>query len=248
MNDFREDYRQAVRELPKLHMKSECVQDEIHHRKIQQKRRNRNVAKGCTAAAVLLLFGAGTVAAKGYMNAVIEVRDSGYTVTGGENLETTLAARSGNEEAGISESREYEDFQDFLEHSSVINKIPDISFLEPEVEGACVSVIDDSMMTSVMVIAEGKYFSLMQNDYRGVESYSSATGYTGRTENESSYINAQGLSYTLFDTVDDDGQVEATHAVIAVEGRELSMSFHGFEAETIEKILADLDLTVYFAE
>lgn len=273
LDNFREEYRRAVEELPKLHMESERVQDEIHHRRVQQKRRYQMIAKGCTAAAVLLLFGVGTVAAKDYVGGIIQVRENGYTVTGGEER---MMARSGTGEAEteegafdsgvvalfgveecddsysveavVSESEEYESFREFLENSSVTAKIPDICLLESEVEEASVSVIDDSMMTSVSVIGEGKYFNLTQTDYRGVESYSSATGYTGRTENERSFINSQGLCYTLFDTVDDDGQTEAIHGVILVEGRELSMSFRGFETEAVEKILKNLDLTMYFAE
>lgn len=281
MNNFRKEYGQAMKELPEFHMEAECVQDELHHRRMQKQRRNRLIVKGCTAAVVFLLCGAGSVAAKSYMNSVIKVRDNGYTVTGGEDVETVTLARGGTEEAEdsiledsisedssgtamlygveecddsilvesvISENQEYESFRDFLDHSAVTAKIPDIGIMESEFEEAYVSVNDDSMMTYVTVIAQGKYFSLVQTDYRGSKGYSSGTAYTGKTANERNYTNSQGLNYVVFDTIGENGEIEAIHAVITVEERELCLDFSGFERETIEKVLTDLDLTVYFTD
>jgi len=278
LNNFRKEYGQAMKELPEFHMEAECVQDELHHHRIQKQSRNRMIARGCTAAALFLLCGAGSVAAKGYMNSVIEVRDNGYTVTDGGSMEPMTIARSGAVEAEteesvsecengvavpygvgecddslvvesvVSENEEYESLGEFLENSPVTVKIPNLVMLETEFEAAHVTAIDDSMMTYVMVVQEGKYFSLRQTDYREADGYSSGTAYTGKTANERNYTNSQGLNYIVFDTIGEDGETEATHAVISVEGRELSMDFGGFEPEKVEKVLASLDLTVYFTD
>ena len=70
----------------------------------------------------------------------------------------------------------------------------------------------------------------------------------GRSCNERSFVNSQGLSYVMFDTVDEAGEIQSVHAVISVNGRDLSMSFAGFEEEEIERVLNGLDLTVYYQD
>ena len=64
MNKFREEYRRAVDELPKLHMDAGRVRDDLHHRRMQEKHRRMLAVKGCAAAAVFLFLGAGTAAAR----------------------------------------------------------------------------------------------------------------------------------------------------------------------------------------
>ena len=95
---------------------------------------------------------------------------------------------------------------------------------------------------------EDAYFSLHQMDNRQYESYSSATAYPGQSCNERSFTNSQGLNYVVFDTVDEAGNLESVHAVISVNGWDLTVSFGGFEQNEIEKVLNGLDLTVYYRE
>ena len=95
---------------------------------------------------------------------------------------------------------------------------------------------------------EDSYFSLHQMDNRKYESYSSATAYSGQSCNERSFTNSQGLNYVVFDTVDETGNRESVHAVISVNGWDLTVSFGGFEEDEIERVLKGLDLTVFYGE
>ena len=82
MDKFQDVYRKASQELPELRMDAEKARDELHHYRMQRQGRKYLLVRGCTAAAVFLLCGAGTVAAKNIRNSIIEVRDSGVTITG----------------------------------------------------------------------------------------------------------------------------------------------------------------------
>ena len=70
----------------------------------------------------------------------------------------------------------------------------------------------------------------------------------GQNCNERNFTNSQGLNYKVFDIVDQSGELESVHAVISVNGRDLTVSFGGFEENEIQRILNSLDLTVYFME
>ncbi|MCM1188168.1 MAG: hypothetical protein NC541_02605 [bacterium] len=283
MKHFQEEYRKAVdEELPEFHMDVQTVQDELKHRRMLARQKRRLVTKGCTAAAVFFLLGAGTVAAKNYVSAVIEMRDNGYVVSGSDDAglkaqrgipeggaETTgtgtvlpeedaVPYGAEAEDAGIMpledgcaeeiEIREweYESLSDFLESSSLASQIPDLKTVEAECQNAHVWVMEDDMTVFLHAAEEGRSFCLRQSDYRGVTGFSTSTVYGGENANERNLTNAQGLNYIVFDTVDENGVIESTHAVIVVEGRELSMDFSGFEPEIIERVLTELNLELYF--
>ena len=93
---------------------------------------------------------------------------------------------------------------------------------------------------------EESYFSLHQMDHRQYENYSTATSYMGESCNERNFVNSQGLNYVVFDTVDEAGELQSVHAVISVNGWDLTVSFGGFEENEIERVLNGLDLTVYY--
>lgn len=270
MDKFRKEYSRAVDELPEFHMDAGKMQDELHHRRMRRVYRNRLAAKGCTAAAALvLLCGAGTAAAKNYGGGVIEIQDNGYTVTDsgmekGSGNDLAARGRSVEEDYGIEalsedgmeeyaleteviEEREFGSLQEFLEDSAA-EKIPDISLLAVEFQNESIGVLENGMMLCVRVSTEEKFFMLNQFDHRDCDGFASSTAYPGQTVNQRNYTNFQGLSYIVFDTIGEDGRVESTHAVISVEGRELSMDFLGFETESVERVLSELDLTVYFSD
>lgn len=298
MRKFQEEYRRAAdMELPEFHMDIKTVQDELHHRRMRVQQRRRIAVKGCTAAAVFLLLGAGTAAAGNYMSAVIRMRNDGYVVSGPEHEKNILQADAGTAEEdggarnmaagteggarnasaegedgatpwdarsleGIEEEEiallndsveeipieeaEYENLSEFLQGAAAASKIPSLSPLLKEIKNGRVFVMEDGMTVFVRVTENERSFCLRQSDFRNIEGFSSATVYGGENANERSLINAQGLNYTVFDTVDEDGRVETTHAVIMVEGRELSMDFSGFEPEIIETVLKELNLELYF--
>ncbi|MCM1025590.1 MAG: hypothetical protein NC432_04105 [Roseburia sp.] len=313
MHNFQEEYRQAVdQELPEFQMDAGIVRDELHHHKMQVRRRRSIAVKGCTAAVVFLLLGAGTAAAKSYVGAALEMRKNGYVVSGADgedgfltadagaaetawpeeragagdakNVETGegSGARSAAENAGTGEKAkaggtaegvwpaegtitgedggaalddvveipieetEYESLTAFLQNAPAALEIPDLSLLAEEWENGKVLVAEDDMTIFLHVTENGRSFCLRQTDYRNVEGFSAATAYGGENANERNVISGQGFCYTVFDTVDEEGHIEATHAVILLEGRELSLDFCGWEAEFIERILKELNLELYF--
>ena len=67
----------------------------------------------------------------------------------------------------------------------------------------------------------------------------------GEVANERSYTNCQGICFTMFDTVE-NGSVDSVHAVISLNGRDLSMDFKGITGQEVEEILDSMDMTVYF--
>ena len=69
----------------------------------------------------------------------------------------------------------------------------------------------------------------------------------GEVANERSYTNRQGVNFTMFDTVE-QGSVDAVHAVVSLNGRDLVMDFKGIAGQEVEKILDTLDMTVYFGQ
>ncbi len=82
MDKFQDAYRSASQELPGFRMDAEKVRDEVHHYRMQRQGRKYLLVRGCTAAAVFLLCGAGTVAAKNIRNSIIQVREGGVTISG----------------------------------------------------------------------------------------------------------------------------------------------------------------------
>lgn len=279
MDKFRDAYREASKELPRISISVENVRDEIHHHKMQRQRRKILLARGCTAAVIFILCGVGTVAAKNYRESTISVRDSGFVITSVQEEEPTAKA---NDLDGIldmsaflklggvfsvedafpddasaeacdadvveCEIEEYDSVEEFLANEDMVIAVPPKSLFSREFTSERVCVIEKGVDVHLDYMGEDSYFTLHQMDNRGYESYSSATSYMGQSCNERSFVNSQGLSYVVFDTVDENGEIESVHAVISVNGRDLSMSFGGFEKEEIERVLNSLDLTVYYRD
>ncbi len=270
MDKFGEAYREALETVPGLSMKAEQVQDELHHRRMQRQRRRQMAAKGCTAAAVFLLCSGGVAAAKSYRDSRIEVRENGFVITGSqeedsgpmaymadgaEDMTPNLRAGGGSTDGDMvpeaeviyePEPMEYASLAEFREKENIIAAIPDRMLLGKDFTEERVIVSGDDRDVYVMLLGEDASFSLHQLDNRGYEGYSYAASYMGESRNERNYTNSQGLSYVIFDIVDAEGTVRSVHAVISLEGRDLSMDFEGFSEEEIERILSRLDLTVYF--
>ena len=279
MDKFRDAYREASKELPRISISVENVRDEIHHHKMQRQRRKILLTKGCTAAVIFILCGVGTVAAKNYRESIISVGDSGFVITSVQDEEQPAKA---NDLEGIlnksaflklggvfsikdafpeeaspescdadvveCEIAEYDSVEAFLANEDMVIAVPPKSLFSREFTSERVCVIEKGLDVHLDYMSEDSYFTLHQMDNREYESYSSATSYMGRSCNERSFVNSQGLSYVVFDTVDEEGKVESVHAVISVNGRDLTMSFGGFEKDEIERVLNGLDLTVYYRD
>lgn len=275
MDKFRDAYREASKELPQIRISVENVQDELHHQRMERQRRKILLVKGCTAAAVFLLCGVGTVAAKSYRDSVISVQDSGFTITSVQE-DQELSENSGGLdgildmaaflkiggvfsieedvpdyevlEGSEPEIMEYDSVEEFLAAEEMVVVVPQKSLFSRDFTSERVCVIEDGLDVHMDFLGEDSYFMLHQQDNRGYESYSSATSYMGVSCNERSFMNSQGLSYVMFDTVDEEGALQSVHAVISVNGWDLTMTFSGFEEEEIEHVLNSLDLTVYYRD
>ena len=272
MDKFRDAYREALKAVSGPRMTAEKVQDELHHRRMLQQKYKRMTARGCTAAAVFLLCGGGVAAARNYGNSRIEVKDNGFVITGaqegqeqaarGYTAESTQDMDSKMKAGGASsdldmipeaeefgyelELVEYRSIAEFLEAGNTVAAIPDISLLGEDFTRERVIVSEDGRDVHVELCGEENCFFMHQADNRGYEAYSSATSYMGESSNERNFTNDQGFNYVMFDILDEEGAVESIHAVISVEGWDVTMDFHGFSEESVEEVLDALDLTVYY--
>lgn len=146
-----------------------------------------------------------------------------------------------------SEPVSYDSVEAFRTNETITVAIPDSELLGMEFEIENIMVMKE--LSGLMVrLQEGEQiFSLRQQDNRRYEQYASSTTYMGECVNERNLINEQGLAYVVFDTMD-EGEIVATHAVISVNGRDLTLDFYGFEQEIVEKVLTQLDLSIYFQD
>lgn len=126
--------------------------------------------------------------------------------------------------------------------------IPEKNLLSEEFTRERIYVLGEGEDIYMDFANEDSYFSLHQTDNRQYESYSSATSYMGHSSNERNFTNSQGLNYTMFDIVDEAGELQSVHAVISVNGWDLTVSFGGFEESEIQRVLNSLDLTVYYSK
>lgn len=269
MNKFQNAYQQAAKELPEFRMDAAMAQDELHHYKMRKQGRKYFIIKGCTAATVFLLCGAGTVAARSFRDSIVKVHENGFIITSEPKLQAQedgiLGLASILKEGGVfsieddipedtileeyePEVEEYDSMETFQAQSQVVIAVPDEALLGREFANERIHVVDGGSEIFILLSDEDMYFSMNQMDNRGYESYSTGTSYMGESRNERNFTNGQGLNYVMFDTVDEAGNLDSVHAVISVNGRDLTLTFQGFEESVIEKTLYTLDLTVYFAE
>lgn len=292
MDKFRDAYQQACRELPAPSMDLEKARDEVSHQRRLRKRRRYMITKGCTAAAVFVLCGAGTVAAKNYRDSVIEVGEKGFTITSVRDMPVEARNQKSREyepdivsflkmggvfsiEEGIPEEeefagggdndalpaveqpcivesiveydiREYDSLEAFWETEKVTAVIPEKALFGEEFTWESVQVFDEGQRIMVSMANEEARFFMTQSDNGDCESYSSSTTFDGQCANKRNFANNQGMSFVVFDSVDEEGNVISVHAVISANGWDLSMTFEGFGEDVVEKVLKTLDLSAYF--
>ena len=278
MRKFQDAYREEVNRLPGIRMDAQSVGDEIHHRHMERKRRQKRLMQAAAAAVLFMLCGVGTATAVNYQKSIFEVTENGFTAVSEkaqvpkeregsalpasvENTSPvpfmeTASGEEGLEEAeGIAECEvveykpvEYTSIEEFQEKEAVSIAIPDKSLLgeeEPVSERVIFYVETGRVMVSVNF--EDSHFHMSQWDHRGVEGYASSTAFMGESANERHFISEQGLDYTMFDIME-EGEITSTHAIISVNGRDLTFDFTGYDKERIETILNQLDLSIYFKD
>lgn len=277
MRKFQDAYREAMEELPQLSLDaSQLMEGEWKSSFGKEKEgsfvsRHKALARVAAAAAIFLLCGAGTVTAVNYHKSSIQVKENGYSVVSegmqiyqteeglNEGQARMLPGNDGGMDAGemdtevpsmeleAFETVEYTSLDEFLAKEDVTIAIPDPDWLGTAFDTQEIYVMEEGDHIMVSLMGEGKSFFLGQQDVRDYEGYASSTAYMGESVNERNFTNSQGLSYVVFDTME-DGVITSTHAVISVNGRDLSMDFYGYEEAVIEKVLQQLDLSVYFRD
>lgn len=275
MRNFGDAYRIAMNELPKFHMDAETVRDELHHRRVKNIRLHRKLVSMAAAACIFLVCGVGTAAAVNYHSSVIRVRNGGFSFTGGENMPMMMAedvesalTDAGNVpheaaaaqgegehapeaapqelEAIILEPVEYNSIQSFREREGITIAIPDPAWLGGGAEER-VTVFQPGGRVLVSLSYDDRQFTMSQADNRGSQAYASSSVFAGDSQNERSFVNEQGMSYMVFDSVE-DGEITATHAAISINGRDITLDFWGYGQEIVEDVLYRLDLGIYFTE
>lgn len=174
--------------------------------------------------------------------AVTEADSAVVATAAYESVEVLEAEKS-------SEPVTYDSIEEFRANEDIVVAIPDSELLGIEFEVQYIHVMETAYLTDLVVMLQSgeQRFMLKQSDTRNVKQYASSTVYMGETVNERKLINSQGLTYVLFDTMEEGG-ITSTHAVISVNGRDLSMDFSGYEQETVENVLTQLDLSIYFQD
>lgn len=145
------------------------------------------------------------------------------------------------------EPTSYASVEEFRRKENITVAIPGAELLGEVFEEKNIMVLDEGRYFSLMYHSPEKQFGLVQQDTRDYEQYASSTTYMGESENERNFVNEQGLTYVVFDTVE-NGEIQSTHAVISVNGRDLCLDFYGFEENVIEDVLKQLDLSIYFQD
>lgn len=148
------------------------------------------------------------------------------------------------------ETREYSTVEEFLAQEDIVIAIPPIEWLGEEEDLDWQQVVVADAMNVVTVnysFEDDKFFSIRQDDNRDTLSYASSSTYMGDAVNERYYTNEQGLQYMLFDS-EENGRITSIHAAVCVNGRDITLNFFEYDEETVENVLEQLDLSIYFTE
>lgn len=265
MRNFREEYRNELDQVPTGDLSAERILAAASGDGARESAARRAWRLGKTwtrvaaAAAVLIVCSAGTVTAVNIHRSYIRVEEDGYRLSR-ENPDETVqepeeesAPVSELPEEGcyfeeiLDEGREYASLDEFRANEEIDFICPEPEWLlgESEPQQETVYVSDDGSMVSYILVEDEKRQLLVnQWDTREAEDYSSATSYDGKSANERTYVTEKGFDFLLFDSVE-NGRTLSTHAVISLNGRELSLDFYGYPEETIENVLEKLDLEIY---
>ncbi len=260
MRNFQDAYKEALNELPRHRVSAENLIGGVPHDKAV-----RHTAaiwmRGAAVAVILVLCSAGTVTAVNYRRSLIRVEPQGYSLTSiTEDQGGTVMGRQTTEEQSeetpedvcvrevLEEQREYSSIEDFRDKERITMVFPELQWLgETDATWKIFVTGQGELVTAMLYGDDERVFSIRQWDVRGVLHYGAATCYEGTSANERSLTNRQGLSYVVFDSVEEQ-EIISSHAVISVNGREISMDFYGYDEEVIEKVLNDLDLNAYFVD
>lgn len=170
-------------------------------------------------------------------------------------FEEVAEQKRGTEEAysGACENMEeiqgvrYSSYEAFREAETMPAALPDDSLLESEISSQEYFTLGDDFLL-VRIETPGHLFMLDQSYYGNSEGHASTTVYPEGVCNERSYTTVQGFTYTVIDSVCEEGETAGIHAAVSVGDYELIVDFSGYTEEEAYRILDDMDLTVYLEE
>lgn len=143
------------------------------------------------------------------------------------------------------ESAEYTSLEQLWEgEEDLMLPVPDLDLLGEEI--TCQQYIVMNMWTMVRIQAGEKMFMMSQTDYRNTQGHASAVTYGEDVCNERKYSTRQGYTYTVIDSVQEEGKLPEIHAAISVNEFELIVDFTGYTQDEAYQILENMDLSVYF--
>lgn len=271
MHNFRKEYQKEWEQMPVFRPDAELLKQRAAAQQKCTVVRYRKTAWAACAACLVLLCTMGTGLAMDYYSSEIRIGNGGFAFLGKKSADAADAAAVPEEcalEEAIEEAVEeecadieaaeadaeivektYDSIQQFYEMEDIDIAIPSLELLcggeEPLQQ--MVSVIDELSWVRVMVSFPDKFFSMTQEDNRMYPEYASSTVFMGETVNERVLKNDQGLEWQLFDS-SEDGKTTSTHAALSVNGRDLILSFSGYENQEIDAVLKQLDVSIYFTE
>ncbi len=106
-------------------------------------------------------------------------------------------------------------------------------------------IVCGGMFLLVRMETKGHIFMMNQSYYGDSSGHASSVVYPEGVCNERKYMTGQGYTYTVVDSVCEEGEVRRIHAAISVGDYELIVDFSGYSEEEAFRILDGMDLTVY---
>lgn len=272
MNNFKEAYKDAVKDIAQPNIDAQSVLDEVRRRKV---RKRQSIQKCATVASMMLLVCVGgltTVKAADYLGSIIRVGDRGfvsgdiYTMTdtvpasgeagatadGGDAqvaVAKVMPAEAMAEEPVVMEMEDipearFESVDAFRkECTDVVIALPDVELTESGFES--VNVVGDSVFVRFQV-SEEKSVDVHRHDYSDSQGHVASISFPGEICNERSYTTGQGFTYTLIDEVQtSEEEPMRIHSAISVESYEIYMNFYGYEEEEVLELLESVDMEIY---
>ena len=270
MKNFKESYKEAVDSIQVPLITAKDVMKDDCQRKKRIYRRHRKLMFVATAASLFILLTAGAAAAKGYARSVIKTDEYGFKTADAktaylseqENIPDTEgyseeeysggAQGSGCGEVEQLETKimpqtEYRSLDEFREAQQTPIALPDTNLLGETIISEHYYVVGERLLKARIEIA-GRLFMLDQMYFGDTHGHASSTMYPEGVCNERSYTTIQGYTYTVIDSVCEEGKSPDIHAAISIGDYELIANFTGYTQEEAYEILDSMDLTVYLNE
>ncbi len=150
-------------------------------------------------------------------------------------------------EAKVMSQTEYSSLEEFKEAEQIPIALPETDLLGEQVISEYYVVLGDHYLKA-RIETEGRFFMLDQVYFGNTDGHVSSTVYPEGVCNERSYTTIKGYTYTIIDSVCEQGECPDIHAAISIGDYELIANFTGYTQEEAYVILDNIDLSVYLNE